>query len=324
MAVWGADVRALDALATRIAGVADQLEQSRRTTSATVHAAPWRGGDAESFRQEWVQHARAMDAAARALRQAATDLRRDAQQQTQASAADGAASPGWLGAPGLLGSLGGVVGGAAAAGGGMNALKDLLGAGRDVAGRAYDSVHSVVGGIGLVNVLTRTASTVGRYTDLWRQVNDASGPLDELMRYKQSPVLQHLAHVPGLRSLGSLADATPVSGLGTAFGLVDVGVGATSIGRGLAEGDAGAVAIGTSDTVAAALKTSRNPVAYLAGANVSIWTDVARNADDFHRGVTTWQPISPPWEGNAFSEVYVQSAKDVGSQLWGTIKKAFL
>lgn len=322
MGVWGADVEALDVLAARFADAADHLEAGRTATTNAVQVAAWRGADAESFRGQWGQHARAMDAAARALRQAADDLRRDAREQRQASAVE-AGSPradipwgGWgrpmpwapwmqrwsieEPSPGL--DFGSILRG-------VDGFADLL--------------RDAVGGLDMVDTLTKGVDSLGSYTEAWQSLIDNTGRFGDLLRFQDSPVLQQLGRIPELRAIGNLADSIPVKSLSAASGVLGVGGGLWDMGRGMLNGDAGAAAIGASDAASAALKMSPNPVLYLAGANVSIWTDVARNADDFVGAIKEWQPLPSPFDGNSFRDVYLQSAKDVGAELWGSFKKAF-
>lgn len=86
MAQLGADVDALDAVATAIARDAERLQRARHEIDAHVTTAWWRGGDAEGFRARW----RSTDGAQLAriagrLGDVAVELRRQAADQRRAS-----------------------------------------------------------------------------------------------------------------------------------------------------------------------------------------------------------------------------------------------
>lgn len=104
----GADADALDALARRFEQAAQQLEQSGQHLRSQLHSSPWKGGDAEGFRNEWdTSHARTIAATAGFLREGSERLRRNADEQRRASNGDGGAFgpgggwPGWPGFPGF-------------------------------------------------------------------------------------------------------------------------------------------------------------------------------------------------------------------------------
>ena len=87
----GADPDQLDALAHDVSGAADRLSATHAALRARLHTAPWTGPDAQSFRQDWdTTHHRVIGEACTRLRDAATALRRNADEQRQASAAPGA------------------------------------------------------------------------------------------------------------------------------------------------------------------------------------------------------------------------------------------
>lgn len=103
----GADVAQLRSLAQQFDRAADRLDASRAAVGGAVESAHWRGADADRFRQLWSgQSAPRIGQVVHALRDAATSLRTNAQQQEQASAVDGGASS--ASAPGSAPSMGDV------------------------------------------------------------------------------------------------------------------------------------------------------------------------------------------------------------------------
>lgn len=90
--VYGADVAQLRALGDRFDRAAAALEQSGRLLSQGISPAmPWRGPDSQAFQGEWSgSHLPSLRAATEALRAAARAVRTNADQQQQASSAEGA------------------------------------------------------------------------------------------------------------------------------------------------------------------------------------------------------------------------------------------
>jgi hypothetical protein len=90
MAISGADVEQLRTAATRLQNGADALEESSKFLSGLINAdTAWRGADAERFRSQWTSVSLpGMTRAADALRQGAEELRRNANEQAQASGVD--------------------------------------------------------------------------------------------------------------------------------------------------------------------------------------------------------------------------------------------
>lgn len=90
MAMYGADVAQLRALASHFEHAAEQLETQRTRLGAAVQASPWTGPSAKRFRGEWhSEHGVRLASAAGILREGGATLRRNAEQQEQASAAVG-------------------------------------------------------------------------------------------------------------------------------------------------------------------------------------------------------------------------------------------
>jgi hypothetical protein len=91
MALNGADVAQLRAVAAQFTQGATALESSAKALHSLIGGVGlWRGPDADRFRSEWTSvSARSITAAVGSLRTAADQLRRNADQQDQASAASG-------------------------------------------------------------------------------------------------------------------------------------------------------------------------------------------------------------------------------------------
>lgn len=89
MAVQGADVAQLRTTATQFDKGANALEFSAKALHSLIGGGTqWRGPDADRFRNEWTgMSSRAIASAVASLRQAADELRRNAEQQEQASTA---------------------------------------------------------------------------------------------------------------------------------------------------------------------------------------------------------------------------------------------
>lgn len=95
MAMYGADVAQLRTLASLFEHAAQQFDTERTRLGAAVQASPWTGPNAERFRGEWhSEHGPRLAAAGRILREGSATLRRNADQQEQASAAAGGTSRG--------------------------------------------------------------------------------------------------------------------------------------------------------------------------------------------------------------------------------------
>lgn len=95
MAVQGADAGQLRATATQLDKGASALESSAKTLHSLIGTTTqWRGPDADRFRSQWSSSsARIIATAVDALRQAADTLRRNANEQEEASKATGGGIP---------------------------------------------------------------------------------------------------------------------------------------------------------------------------------------------------------------------------------------
>lgn len=98
--VYGADADALDALAQRFEQSASQLERAGQQLRSQLYNSPWRGSDADLFRNEWdSSHARTIAAAVGFLNDGCDRLTRNAREQRTASETDGGS---WSGGPGTV------------------------------------------------------------------------------------------------------------------------------------------------------------------------------------------------------------------------------
>jgi WXG100 family type VII secretion target len=87
----GANPDELDQLAARFSTEAGTVGSIQRSLNGQIMAAPWQGGTADRFRQRWNgEHRRAMAEAISFLNSNADVLRRNAQEQRNASSAAGA------------------------------------------------------------------------------------------------------------------------------------------------------------------------------------------------------------------------------------------
>jgi hypothetical protein len=93
MAVYGADVEQLRALAKIFTDAGQRLTTATSTVTAQVQSSPWRGPDAEQFRSNWAgRYSAQLAVAARLLDQNATALIKNADDQELASTDDGSGS----------------------------------------------------------------------------------------------------------------------------------------------------------------------------------------------------------------------------------------
>lgn len=86
--MWGADTEALETMAKQLLQAAEVLGTIQRSTRAGLHASPWSGPDAETFRSSWDRsHGPRLGDASQFLREAAERLALNASQQQAASSA---------------------------------------------------------------------------------------------------------------------------------------------------------------------------------------------------------------------------------------------
>lgn len=121
----GADPEQLDALGAQMGSAADRLESIRQQIGFWLDSSPWHGSDADEFRSDWqhrLQHM--LHTAATIALDGAAGVRRNAQQQREASDLGGGATGGAGGGIAWAGLFGGVLG---AVGGGLATLLDVGG-----------------------------------------------------------------------------------------------------------------------------------------------------------------------------------------------------
>lgn len=91
--MYGADVAQLRAVAAQFESSAQQLDAYRMSVSSGIQISAWVGPAAVQFRHDWESaHSRVVSNAARRLSDAATALRRNADEQERVSAVDGSAA----------------------------------------------------------------------------------------------------------------------------------------------------------------------------------------------------------------------------------------
>lgn len=91
MPMFGADIEALRQLATTFKNKADELDTDvDAVLTQALHSSPWEGPDADAFRSSWsTQLTPRIQEAVAALRTAALDLQRNADEQERASEGEG-------------------------------------------------------------------------------------------------------------------------------------------------------------------------------------------------------------------------------------------
>ncbi|WP_396910878.1 hypothetical protein [Mycolicibacterium sp.] len=168
MTVIGADPAQLRAAATQFTQAADRLQGTLKGLSNYVsNAAFWRGPDSERFRSEWTgQSVHSINAAIDALRDGAEILRRNADEQDDASRADG-------------GGPGGSMCHEQSAGG----LHDMWNEIHDIPNTENSSgyrVQKVIGPDGVERYIVYIVGTDGSRTQTaWSNVGAISGVLDK-------------------------------------------------------------------------------------------------------------------------------------------------
>lgn len=264
----GADPDALDRLAADFDRGAGSLEQTAARVRTSVHANPWSGARATRFRTDWDQrHAPMLKRTALALRTAAKQLRLQAQEQRQASSASGGST--------VPSTTSGGPRDRVTASSPFGSWEDLQ--------KQFQLEFGLLGVLGAAGTLGTNSSLVGRYPASWAALTDRMasvahlGKLDlsdevkALMAYKRSfngmfsvnGLGEKIDNIPGLGKLGALA------------GGIDLAVKASDFATDPS-------LLGASETVAAALKTSKHPVAYLGGmalSSINMAADAASETD---------------------------------------------
>lgn len=302
--MWGADPDQLDALARDLDTAAQRLDRIMSRLTAQVARSPWRGGSADAFRADWHRlHRARLSSASHFLRDGETRLRRNADAQRDASASEGGGGHGTYG-PGKGGP------------GWVPAGGDRLRSAWAAAKTAESWASWALGPIGLL-----TLKTTGRYTNLWRSVMAASGPF---MAYKSSPLLtglNRLAPYQWAHRVAGVVDGLPlVQAAGRGFAAISFADKGLDFVDAVRRGDGGdAIGAGV-DAAASGLKMSKNPVAYLVGVNLSVWSDVAEEAGE----VDLRQGLPNPLAEGSWSNIYVPALQETGRDLLGMAKGWFM
>ncbi|QWT24547.1 hypothetical protein KPL76_03920 [Subtercola sp. PAMC28395] len=152
---YGADVAQLRELAQRFDQLGDKLDAARLTVGHQIQISAWVGPVAVRFRHSWdSEYSRNVSAAARLLRNSATNLRTNADEQDQASRASGVGGSAG-GAGGLLDGWSRIpeeVGGMIGVGGGM--IKALLTNPTFLAGKkTFDNMYNMGGVKDLIDTI---------------------------------------------------------------------------------------------------------------------------------------------------------------------------
>jgi hypothetical protein len=296
----GADVDALYRLAGAFGGSSRDLDRIRATLRSHVHSVHWDGPDAQAIRAEcdhrWVP---LLAAAAQALADGQKSLESQASQQLDASGERQQASPGWL----------------------ERVNRWLADRGADLSDRwstFSDFAHPMLGLVtqpiammAIAGMLVSKANTIGRYSKGWATAIARHG---DLLRYKSSPFLHAVAGSPTLAFMAKVGSSGLVKTVGKAAGVVGRILSFGDVVNDVAHHRYAASAEKVVDLGASSLKGSKNPVAYLAGVNVSLWTEVGRELS--HQRLEDWTtPLPNPFSGKAMREVYLPAASETAVSL---------
>ena len=312
MSFDGMDVDQAQHLAQRLDGYARALTQitAMLTTLTAELSQHWRGPASATFQQRWVaQYHGALSSAAHALTDMHTHVVANIQQQIQTSAADH--SGGQTGGSGTEAAiagltLGGLLAGASRA---WNAV-DGFNAGLSALETPFEKLMEVAGN----NDIT------GRYDKTWTRLLelDSNSPL---LKYKQSPVLQWLhdnPHVQQANDLLTEAHAPAVldklDKIGTGMSVLSAGVSGGEAGADLAQHHYASAGGHLVDLTAGALKSSDNPVSYLAGFDISLYKKDFELAQQIQ-----WNNIPNPFDPGVFQNDYVPSFKALPGELVSTL-----
>jgi len=86
MAIWGADVEQLRQLGSKLQAGASEIETQKSTLTKVLSSTNWEGPDATKFRNEWSgTHTAMLTKVAEALKEAGSQAKRNAEEQSQAS-----------------------------------------------------------------------------------------------------------------------------------------------------------------------------------------------------------------------------------------------
>jgi uncharacterized protein YukE len=312
MSFDGMDVDQAQRLAQRLDGYARALTQitAMLTTLTAELSQHWRGPASATFQQRWVaQYHGALSSAAHALADMHTHLVANIQQQIQTSAADHGG-----------GQTGGSRARAAIAG---LTLAGLLSG----VGRVWNAVETADGRLSAVETplekimeVAGNKDVTGRYDKAWTRLMELDNN-SPLLKYKQSPVLQWLhdnPHVQRANDLLTQAHAPAVldklDKIGAGMSVLSAGVSGGEAGADLAQHHYASAGGHLVDLTAGALKSSDNPVAYLAGFDISLYKKDFELAQQIQ-----WNNIPNPFDPGVFRSDYVPTFKALPGELVSTL-----
>jgi uncharacterized protein YukE len=314
LAFEGIDIDAAERLAAQLGQHAQTLDaiSAQMTRVAEELARSWRGPAAATFQEDWESRHRAVLASARhALSDMREHLRANIADQQRASAAGTAgASAGAI----LSGGLTLAAGLGQALGGAWRKVDDIDG-----------YVSAVETPLDKITEIAGNDDVTGRYGSRWTAFKNALGD-PQFMHYKQSPILHALHDSPRVQQaseiLGKAHVPQVLDKVGTASNVVnDIGM-TVDAGKGIneaAHGHYGAAAGDAADVAAAGLKSSKNPVLYLAGVDVALIHEDVDLA-----GQVDWkQGLPNPFSGSNFADDYLPTFKSLPGQMVGPLAKAF-
>jgi hypothetical protein len=192
--------------------------------------------------------------------------------------------------------------------------------------------------VDLAERAARGSNVTGRYTNTWRGVLAAERKLtgeDHFMRYKSSPFLHwvakpsqkvdHFLANPEIKPLTHVVAPLEkglqhgIDKVGKVGGLIDAGVHLATVGEDVAAGNGGRALNDGVTVVADVLKSSKNPVSYLAGFDVSLIQKDVELAQQVHWGDGLPNPLS----GNNWSTIYAPEVKALPGQFFSSVWSCF-
>jgi uncharacterized protein YukE len=262
--VYGADVGELRGLSERMSRSAGELDRIVNLLTHQITATTaWVGPSAQRFRGDWAgSHRAAVASSARALRECAAALRRNAEDQDRTSAADSSSAPHSLG------------GNASGTGVGTGLGLSFMAAFAAASSRIV-RLDDKVGGFGKLNsgldFLSARKMVIGSYTSKWSSVlswGDRHGLPADLLRFKRSPFTHLLQPFNGV-----------LKAAGSAFTGLGVASGALQTSSALSQGHYVDGALQAASTAADVIK-GKGGQAYLVGVAVQTWVEVGKAAQE--------------------------------------------
>lgn len=307
MATIGMDPSAVRALADEMDRVANQLHALIGAANGSVgrmHAG-WLGADAEQLVTRWQRQSRpALETLAGHVHTMARTARTQAQQQDVASSASGVAAS--AGAESAMGY---------SSPDALTTAATLLTA---VSGGLawFTRPYTIAGWLKEGGQALRHRNLGPAMTLALRRWDGAASAVKSLAGKSFGEAANWLRRVDPdwVRSLGKSAER--VSTLGS---LVSIAANTTSSVDAYRHGDSVNGYYYAADASADALKMSHNPVAYVGGVAVSVWTDAGREAQKID-----WTTPLPPLNSDTITSIYGAAVVDTFKQLPGRAMKWFL